>query len=171
MSGARLLLAFDGPERLLNAARALRGAGVAGMDAHTPYRLPELEPLLDLPASRVRPMMLICGLGAGLAIFLWQWWTSTQGYPINSGGRPLNSWPAFMFTVFETGVLAAALAGLVAFLAACGLPRPHHPFFVPVATEAASDDGFFLSLPARDAPDRLELERLVAPDRIIEVAP
>ena len=47
MSGARLLLAFDGPERLLQAARTLRGAGVAGMDAHTPYHLPELEPLLD----------------------------------------------------------------------------------------------------------------------------
>ncbi len=171
MSGTRLLLAFDGPDALLAAARALRAEGVTDMDAHTPWHMEELDDLLALPRSNVRPVMLVAGLAAGLGIYLLQWWTSTQGYPINSGGRPLNSWPAFMFAVFETGVLAAAFAGLVAFLVTCRLPTLNHPFFVPAATEAASDHGFFLSLPAQDAPDRLTLERMVAPVRMIEVGP
>ncbi len=163
------MLAFDGPDALLAAARRLRDEGVADMDAHTPWHIKELDELLALPRSPVRPVMLLAALAAGLGIYLLQWWTSTEGYPINSGGRPLNSWPAFMFAVFETGVLTAAFAGLVTLLATCRLPRLNHPFFLPVATEAASDDGFFLSLPAQGAPDRLTLERMVSPARIIEV--
>lgn len=169
MSAARLILVFDDCDALIGAVRALRQSGVTGIDAHTPWHVTELDDLLDMPRSRVRPVMLWAGLAAGSAMLVLQWWNSTIGYPVDSGGRPLNSWPAFMFATFETGVLAAAFAGLLAFLRGCGLPRLNHPFFAHVATEAASDDGFLLSLPAEDAPDRLALERMTGALRIIEV--
>lgn len=170
MNSPRLLLEFEGPEALLSAARALRDAGIADLDAHTPWHVAELDSLLGLRASRVRPVMLVAGLAGGLLILALQWWSSVHGYPLNSGGRPLSSWPAWMFAVFETGVLAAAFAGLLALLAICRLPQLHHPFFAADATEAASDDRFFLSIPAAGI-DRAALMQRFGPRRIIEVGP
>lgn len=167
----RLLLRFDSPGTLLAAAGHLRAEGVGGMDAHVPYHMPELDDMLDLPEPPVRRVMLITAVVVGGAVWLLQWWTSVQWYPVNSGGRPLNSWPAFTLAVFETGVLAAAIAGLVAMFAACGLPRLHHPFFASAHTEAASDDGFYLNVPeGPGTPDRLALGRIEGLREIIEVA-
>lgn len=167
----RLLLRFDEPAPLIAAARHLRGQGIEGLDAHVPYHIEELDDALGLSSSPVRAIMLIAAVGVGGALWWLQWWTSVEWYPVNSGGRPFNAWPVFLFAVFETGVLAAAFAGLVALFATCGLPRLHHPFFASALTEAASDDGFFLSLPAGPGtPDRLTLSRIGGVREIIEVA-
>lgn len=167
----RLLLAFDAPGPLIDAARQLRADGVAGMDAHVPYHIPELDEVLNLPEPSVRRVMLIAAVIVGGAFWLLQWWTSVHWYPINSGGRPLNSWPAFTFATFEMGILAAAFAGLVAMFMACGLPRLNHPFFASALTEAASDDRFYLSLPdGPQTPDRLALSRFEGMQEIVEVA-
>ena len=56
-----------------------------------------------------------------------EFWSAVYAYPIDSGGRPLNSWPIFLLVPFEVGVLAAAVAGFAALLVLCGLPRLHHP--------------------------------------------
>jgi len=172
MSDARLLLAFDAPDDLIAAARAMRARGVRNMDAHVPYRIAELDEALDLPPSPVRPLMLAAGIAGAAAVFVLQWWTATRGYPIDSGGRPLNSWQVFTIACFEIGVLAAAFAGLVAMFMACGLPRLHHPFFATARTQAASDDRFYLSLPRGPAtPDRLQLSATPGLREIIEVTP
>lgn len=167
----RLLLVFEAPGPLIAAARQLRVDGVADMDAHVPYHIPELDNALDLPAPSVRRVMLIAAVGVGAAVWLLQWWTAVHWYPFNSGGRPPNSWPAFAFATFEMGILAAAIAGLVALFMACGLPRLNHPFFASALTEAASDDRFYLSLPAEGphTPDRLALSRLEGMREIVEV--
>lgn len=166
----RLLLAFDDPDALTAAARHLRGLGIRDLDAHVPYRLDGLDAALDLPEPRVRPVMLVAAVLAAAAFWALQWWTATQAYPINSGGRPLNSWQVFVFAVFEMGVLAAAGAGLAAMLWACRLPTLHQPFFTDTRTETASDDGFFLSVPRGPAtPDRLALSELTGLRAIIEV--
>lgn len=169
--GPRLLLAFDGPDQLIAAARTLRGQGVAGMDAHVPFHIPELDEALDLPPSPVRPVMLAAALAGAGATFGLQWWTAVRAYPLDSGGRPLNSWQVFAIPAFEIAVLAAALAGLIAMFVACGLPRLHHPFFASARTEAASDDRFYLSLPdAAGTPDRLALSAIPGLREIIKVA-
>ena len=167
----RLLLVFDDPAALIAAARRIRDKGVADMDAHVPFHMPELDEVLDLPEPPLRAIML--GAGVAVAALTWgvQWWTSVVWYPLNSGGRPDNSWQVFTFAVFEMGILAAAIAGLVAMFACCGLPRLHHPFFATALTERASDDLFCLSLPDNDAvPDRLALSRLSGLREIVEVA-
>ncbi|WCR11046.1 DUF3341 domain-containing protein [Paracoccus stylophorae] len=167
----RLLLVFDDPAALVAAARQLRGNGVADMDAHVPFHMPELDAVLDLTEPPVRAIMLGAALIVGALTWGLQWWTATRWYSINSGGRPDNSWQIFTFAVFEMGVLAAAFAGLIAMFACCGLPRLHHPFFATATTERASDDLFYLSLPDDDTvPDRIALSRLSGLRQIVEVA-
>lgn len=170
MNERRLLLVFDEVASLVAAATALRDEGVTGMDAHTPWRVPELDEPLGLGASNVRPVMLTCGLIGALAIFALQTWSAVWLYPINSGGRPLFSWPAFGFATFEMGILCAAAGGFVAMIRRCGLPRLNDPFFQTAQTEAASDDRLYLSLPESRAPDRLRLSRLDGLVEIVELA-
>jgi hypothetical protein len=159
MSRARYLV-FSDVDPLLAAIATLRTEGVGEMEAHTPFHVPELAAALGLPSPRLRPVMLTAGLLVALATFGLQYWSAVIDYPINSGGRPLNSWPAFGLATFEMGVLAAAFSGFVTLLISCGLPRLHHPFFATARTEAASDDRFYLVIPVVDAPDRLRLSEL-----------
>ena len=169
MNGRRLLVVFDDADAMVAAARQLRRDRVRDLDAHTPYRIEALDEALDLPPSPVRPVMLIAALAAAAAMFGLQYWTSVYEYPINSGGRPPNSWPAFAFAVFEMAVLGAAFAGFVTMLWLCGLPRLHHPFFAVAGAEAASDDRFYLSLPSHAVLDRAALLRLPGAVELVEV--
>lgn len=169
MTAARHLVVFSDAESLLAAARHLRGT--PGMESHTPYYLPEIEEYLDLPPSPVRGIMLVVGGAMAVVTLAFQWWDRVLRYPMNAGGRPDAAWPGFGFAVFEMAVLGAAFAGLVAMFVQCGLPRLNHPFFATARTEAASDDRFYLSLPANAAPDRLALSRLPGALEVIELAP
>ncbi|HEU0155974.1 MAG TPA: DUF3341 domain-containing protein, partial [Stellaceae bacterium] len=79
-----------------------------------------------------------------------QSWDEILNFPINVGGRPYNSWPAFVVSAFEFTVLCAVAAGFFGLLLACRLPRLHHPLFAAAAFEAASRDRFILYVGARD---------------------
>jgi hypothetical protein len=79
-----------------------------------------------------------------------EYFSAAIDYPYNSGGRPLNSWPAFMLVPFATGILVAAIAGFAAFLAECGLPRLYHPLFAVEGFERASQDRFVLAIARPD---------------------
>jgi hypothetical protein len=169
MTEARHLVIFADAEALLAAAQDLRGT--AGLDAHMPFHMPEIEDCLDLPASPVRPIMLASGVVLGAATLALQWYDSVLRYPTDVGGRANAAWPGFGFAVFEMAIFGAAFAGLVAMLVSCRLPRLHDPFFATTRTEAASDDRFYLSLPSDAGPDRLELSRLPGALEVIEVGP
>jgi hypothetical protein len=88
-------------------------------------------------------------VGGGATYFL-QWYAAVVDYPINIGGRPLHSWPAFIPATFEITILGAAVAAVVTMLVLNGLPRLYHPLFEVEEFELASRNRFFLCLPARD---------------------
>lgn len=165
-----ILAEFGSPERLLEAAARLRAAGYERIELYSPYPLEGAEALLGLPRPRLPWFVLACGL-AGAAAALWiQWFANAWDYPLNVGGRPLLSLPAWVPVTFEIGVLSAALGAFVGLLARAGLPRLWHPVFTAPGFEDASVDGFWLAVGVGDARyeparTRRELEAL-GPRRI-----
>jgi hypothetical protein len=117
------------------------------------------------------------GAGAvlgGTGGYLLQWYTAVHAYPFDIGGRPLNSWPAFLIVAFETAVLAGALCGFLGMLALNGLPRLNHPLFAAGGFQLASRDRFFLLVEARDPIFSLQQTRALLeslePENVVEVA-
>ena len=145
-----IMAAFDSPEEVLGAARSSYEQGYRMMEAYTPFPVEGLAEALGYERNRVPEVVLTGGLVGGLLGFFMQWFSAVVNYPINVGGRPLNSWPAFIPITFEMTVLGAALSAVVGVLAMNGLPRPHHPVFGVPEFALASNDRFFLSIQARD---------------------
>lgn len=145
-----LLVEFDSPEPLVDAVRLVRAEGYRHVDAYTPFPVEELERALELPRTGLPWIMLIGGLSGTAAGFGLQYYVSVIAYPLNVGGRPLNSWPAFIPVTFEMTILAAAVTGVLAMLALNGLPMPYHPVFNVDRFAMASRTSFFLSVEARD---------------------
>ena len=139
---------FGNPGALCHAARRMREEGFRLLDALTPCPLQDLDEPLSLRPSPIRWPMLIAAVGVAAFAYWLEWWSAVFAYPIDSGGRPLHSWPVFLLAPFEVGVLAAGLAGFVALLVLCGLPRLNHPLFDWDAIERASDDRYFLLMAA-----------------------
>ena len=145
-----LLAEYQDVKPLLRACRAARDAGYARTDAFTPFPIEELTPALGWQRSRIAGAFLAGGLGGGAMGFGMMWYANVVSYTINVGGRPLDSWPAFVPITFELTVLGAALAGAFALMARCGLPRPHHPLFEVEGFDRSGVDRFFLLIEGRD---------------------
>ncbi len=151
-----LLAEFDSPEQLVAAARRTREAGYRHVDAYAPLHVEGLSEVLDLPRSRVPLAVLLGGLIGCFGGFFLQLWIAKWDYPINVGGRPLNSWPSFIPVSFELTILFGALSALLAFLVFCRFPRPYHPVFNVPEFELASQTRFFLCIESRDPRFNLE---------------
>jgi hypothetical protein len=168
-----LLAEFEDPTALVHAIRATRSAGYRKIDAYTPFPIEAVSEALDVHERRLPALVLLGGiLGAAFGYGL-AYWTSVIDYPINVGGRPLHSWPAFIPVTFETTVLGAALSAVLSMLALNRLPMPHHPLFNVPRFALSTNDRFFLCIhgtdPLFDRDDtRRFLERLV-PRQVSEV--
>jgi hypothetical protein len=141
---------FESPEKLIHAVKNVRAAGYRHLDAYAPFPVEGLSEALGLRHSLVPTITLIGGLVGGVGGFLFQYWAAAITYPMNIGGRPLNSWPAFIPITFELTVLGAALSAVFGMLALNRLPQPHHPVFNVQRFSHASADRFFLCIEARD---------------------
>ena len=106
-----------------------RLAGYRAMDAYTPYAVEGLAEELGEGKTRVPLVVLIGGLVGAGAGFVMQYWSMAVDYPFNAGGRPLNSWPAFIPIAFEMMILVASISAFLSMLFMNDLPRPHHPLF------------------------------------------
>ena len=167
---------FAEPGAVTALARELRDRGFRRFDVYSPLPLPELDDVL--PRRPVAMLALIMAgaacIGAALG-YLMQHEIAAVLYPINIGGRPDESWPAFVPTAWEICALFVVHGGFAALLVFCRLPQLYHPIFAAACFERASQDRIFLCVEARDPRfDAAELTRLFAAHRalgITEVAP
>ena len=154
-----LLAEFHAPEEIVKAAAGVHAAGYRKVDAYTPYPMEEVLDALHLHESHVPKLALAGGLVGMAGGWGLQYWSQVIAYPLNIGGRPLNSWPAFVIPTFETTVLGAAFATVVGMLLLNGFPQPYHPVFNVKSFATASRDRFFLCIEARAGHFDLEKTR------------
>ena len=140
---------FEDAGQLLGAARAARQAGYRRIEAYSPYPIKELDEVI--PSWSMLPtMVFIAGVAGGFIGFYMQYFIAVDVYPTNIGGRPLNSWPAFVVITFEMAVLLALCAAFFGTLFFEGFPALYHPLFRIPAFKRVTSDGFFLCIEARD---------------------
>lgn len=141
-----LLAEFAEAEHLLAAVRRVREAGyyASCIEAYSPYPVEGLDKALGARHHWVPFWMLVGALGGGGFTYWLEWYSAAVNYPINVGGRPTFSWPAFIPPAVEMTILWAVLLGVLAVLYGARLPRVRHPLFASHEFERATSDRFFL---------------------------
>jgi hypothetical protein len=142
---------FDSGAALVNGIRALRAAGLSRLDAFTPYEVAGLQDAIGDRRSRLTWIALAAGLAGGGGAYLLQWWINVIDYPLNIGGRPYHSAPAFIPITFEMSVLFASAAALISALMLGGLPQLWHPVFEIDGFDRATIDRFWVAIGVGDS--------------------
>ena len=141
---------FDNPTDLVAAARRTYEAGYRRINGYSPFPIEALSEAIGFHHTRLPLIVLIGGVLGGLGGFFMQYWMEVIDYPLNVGGKPYNSWPAFIPITFECTILAAALAAVFGMLALNKLPQPYHPVFNAPNFALATRDRFFLVIESKD---------------------
>ncbi len=144
------MVEFDTPEELITACEKAYAEGFRRMDAYAPMPVEGLAEAIGYKRNKVAFCVLIGGICGVLFGFGLLEWITVVAYPHNVGGRPLNSWPAYIPIIFECMILFSALTAMVSMFAMNGLPRPYHSVFNVPAFERASVDKFFLCIESTD---------------------
>ena len=142
---------FESPNDLVHAARKVYEAGYRRINGYSPFPIEELSEAIGLTHTSLPLIVFLGGIVGMFGGFFLQYWIEVIDYPINVGGKPYNSWPAFIPITFEMTVLCAAFAAVLGMLILNKLPQPYHPVFNVPNFALATRDRFFLAVEANDA--------------------
>lgn len=145
-----LVAEFVTADAMTEAVRGARDLGLVELEAHGPYPMHNLEPLLGAHTLLIPVVATLAAIAGGVGTYVLQYWMNAVDYPLNVGGRPLHSWPAFIPACLIVGILASGATTLLGMLVLCRLPRLEHPMFDVPGFERASEDRFFLSIARSD---------------------
>ncbi len=145
-----LMAEFETPTELVNACKSAYAEGYREMDAYSPFPIEEASEAIGFHKSAVPLIVLLGGILGGTSGFALQYWINVIAYPLNIGGKPYDSWPAFIVPTFEMTILFAGLCGMFGMFALNGLPQPYHPLFNVDKFSAVTRDKFFLCVEATD---------------------
>jgi hypothetical protein len=145
-----IMAEFDNPSDLVAAARQTYAAGYRRINGYSPYPIEELTEAIGFTKTSLPLIVFVGGLIGGLGGFFMQYWMEVIDYPLNVGGKPFNSWPAFIPITFECTVLVAAFSAVLGMLLLNKLPQPYHPVFNAPNFALATRDKFFLVIEAND---------------------
>ncbi len=136
---------FTDEHKVVEAARTVRQT-FNSVEAISPYPLHGMEDALQIPRSCIPYVTFVGGLvGMFTGLFI-TIWTSAYDWPINVGGKPYVSLPAFIPIVFELTILFGALSSVVALAWFCRIPKLNPPIIDP----DLSSHKFALFIPTSD---------------------
>ncbi len=145
-----IIAEFKTPEALKTAVVEAKRAGFTRLDAYSPFPLSEVADELGVRTTAIPWIALAAALIGGCVQYGAQYWMNAVDYPLNVGGRPLHSWPAFIPSALIVAILWAGAATLISLLLILRLPRLHHPVFEVHGFNRASEDRFFLCIMSDD---------------------
>jgi hypothetical protein len=143
---------FDNPDHLLHAMKSVREARYENFDAFSPYPIHGMDAAQGIKRSPIPYITFIAGLTGGCCGFLLEYWTSAVDWPLIIGGKPFNSWPAFIPVTFELTILFAGLATAGSMILFNSLPNHRRKAFDPGLTR----DRFAIVI---EAPRRMDSKR------------
>lgn len=132
--------------KLLNAAKKVKSAGFEKFDTITPFPVHGMDDAMGLPRSKLPIVSFFAGLVGTITGLGFQSWVFMSDWPLNIGGKPYFSLPAFVPIIFELTVLFSALTTVGVMLMWNGLPR----FNIPNIPAGLTDDKFGLFIPEND---------------------
>jgi len=141
---------FETPEQILQAALRTHAAGYRRIDAYSPMPVEGLAEAVGFEWTSLPMVVFTGGLLGGCTGFFMCWYANVISFPLNIGGKPYNSWPAWIPITYELTILGAALAAVFGMIIMNGLPQPYHPVFNVPRFALASTDRFFLVIKSRD---------------------
>ena len=145
-----LAASFDSPEAVLDAAKKVFAAGYRRTEGYTPHSVEGLAEALGFARTGVPLIVFVGGIVGAIGGYFMLWYANVVSYPWNIGGKPPNSWPAFIPITFELTVLGASLLALFGMLILNGLPSPYHPMFRAPTFELASQTQYFICIEVAD---------------------
>ncbi len=143
MSGRLLIGVFEREGDVVRATNAARNEGLDIVDVYAPYAIHGLDRAMGLQPSRIPWVCFLLGLLGAVTITVFQFWASAVSWPINVGGKPWNSLPAFVPVIFEVTVLCGGVGTAAFFIWYAGL-RPG--LQSPMSDLRVTDDRFALVL-------------------------
>jgi len=145
-----ILAEYDTPGAIFHACEQIRDAGFRRFDAYTPFPVHNLDRAMGLGPSYLPWLVLIAAAtGATLAMWLMVW-TSAYDLPLNIGGKPTFSIPAFIPVTFEVTILFGGLTAVFGMFVLNGMPTYHHPLFAIERFATVTDDKFFVMIETKD---------------------
>ena len=145
-----LVAEFRKPEDLARALESAQREGYAKIEAFAPFPMRDAAQRLGYRTWVIPALATAAALVGGAIQYYAQYWMNAVDYPINVGGRPLHSWPAFIPSTIIVAIMWAGAMALIGMLLILRLPRLHHPMFGVPGFERASQDSFFLCIDGSD---------------------
>ncbi|MHB1861535.1 MAG: quinol:electron acceptor oxidoreductase subunit ActD [Gemmatimonadaceae bacterium] len=138
---------FDSADELQAAIPKIKAKGFAKLEAFTPYPVHGIDEALDLPESKLGVLVFLIGSLACVSAFAFEWWTSTRGYPLRTGGKPFNGWQGWVLVMVEATILLSTFtAGIGMLFAFNKLPFFGNPMLESKAITSVTRDRFALVL-------------------------
>lgn len=144
------LAEFNSSHTVVAAARQIWENGYRHVEAYAPCFVEGLAEAIGFKKTRVPLITLLGGIIGGVSGYFMMWYAAVISYPLNVGGRPLHSWPAFVPITFELTILIAAVSTGIGMLALNGLPQPYHPIFNSARFTQNNASYFYLCVKATD---------------------
>lgn len=152
-----LLAEFEDVDSVMNAARAVRGAGYERFDVHSPFPIHGIDDVIGIRPTILPWIVLLCGLAGGAGGLVLVIWTMSIDYPYLISGKPLNSMPAWIPIVFECVILLSAFGAVFGMFLLNKLPMLYDPLSRNERFRRVTSDRFFVTIEARDR--RFDLDR------------